>query len=50
MTGADRCTFFEWAEFDNDGKPIWKNETAARRDVAGAESAEGGSHPPACEG
>ena len=24
VPGKDGCTFFEWAEFDDDGNPIWK--------------------------
>jgi len=23
---SDSCTFFEWAEFDEDGEPIWPND------------------------
>jgi 2OG-Fe(II) oxygenase superfamily/GRF zinc finger len=26
VPGKEGCTFFEWAEFDDDGNPIWKGE------------------------
>jgi hypothetical protein len=25
VPGKEGCTFFMWAEFDEDGEPIWKN-------------------------
>lgn len=27
VPGKDSCTFFQWAEFDDDGNPIWNSET-----------------------
>jgi hypothetical protein len=32
--GKTGCTFFEWAEFDDDGNPIWKE----KKEVDGSES------------
>lgn len=28
VPGKEGCTFFEWAEFDEDGNPIWKEQRA----------------------
>jgi hypothetical protein len=25
VPGKEGCNFFEWAEFDEDGNPVWKN-------------------------
>ncbi|SPN99646.1 related to CUE domain protein [Cephalotrichum gorgonifer] len=27
LPGKDACSFFEWAEFDDDGDPIWRKKT-----------------------
>lgn len=27
VPGKDGCTFFQWAEFDDDGKPSWSSRT-----------------------
>jgi hypothetical protein len=32
VPGKEGCSFFEWAEFDEDGEPVWKKGTA-RKDV-----------------
>lgn len=29
VPGKDGCTFFQWAEFDDDGNPIWRGKEAA---------------------
>ncbi|KAI7789191.1 GRF zinc finger [Diaporthe eres] len=29
VPGKDGCTFFQWAEFDDDGNPIWRGKGAA---------------------
>ena len=28
VPGKDGCTFFQWAEFDDDGNPIWRGKGA----------------------
>lgn len=29
VPGKDGCTFFQWAEFDDDGNPVWRGKGAA---------------------
>lgn len=29
VPGKDGCTFFQWAEFDDDGNPIWRGKRTA---------------------
>lgn len=29
VPGKDGCTFFQWAEFDDDGNPVWRHKEAA---------------------
>jgi hypothetical protein len=26
VPGKEGCSFFQWAEFDDDGNPIWKKK------------------------
>ncbi|KAJ4420684.1 hypothetical protein N0V85_000506 [Neurospora sp. IMI 360204] len=37
--GKEACSFFQWAEFDDDGKPLWKKGTGGR--TAGLNSIRG---------
>ncbi|PQE33360.1 GRF zinc finger protein [Rutstroemia sp. NJR-2017a WRK4] len=30
VPGKEGCTFFEWAEFDDDGEPIWRDRKGGR--------------------
>jgi hypothetical protein len=30
VPGKEGCSFFQWAEFDDDGKPIWEKQEVAR--------------------
>ena len=30
VPGKEGCTYFEWAEFDDDGRPIWKKGSGAK--------------------
>jgi hypothetical protein len=33
VPGKEGCTFFQWAEFDDDGEPIWKSGTSEGKDI-----------------
>ncbi|KAH8597069.1 hypothetical protein B0O99DRAFT_617945 [Bisporella sp. PMI_857] len=34
VPGKDGCTYFEWAEFDDDGNPVWKQEKGKAASIA----------------
>lgn len=35
VPGKEGCTFFQWAEFDDDGNPIWKKTPQERKAAGG---------------
>ncbi|KAI9642158.1 hypothetical protein NHQ30_008960 [Ciborinia camelliae] len=43
VPGKEGCTYFEWAEFDNDGSPVWDDKTKTEAGVNGPGSYAGGS-------
>lgn len=36
VPGKEGCTFFQWAEFDDDGNPIWNKSVATSRSNQGS--------------
>lgn len=44
--GKEACSFFQWAEFDDDGRPLWKKGTGARTAGLEVEEGESGQQPP----
>ncbi|KAF7895777.1 uncharacterized protein EAF01_009739 [Botrytis porri] len=34
VPGKEGCTFFEWAEFDDDGNPTWHNKLKTEADIS----------------
>lgn len=35
VPGKEGCTYFEWAEFDDDGNPIWNDKTTPKTSTSG---------------
>jgi hypothetical protein len=42
VPGKDGCTFFRWAEFDDDGEPVWAGK---RNDTSSGETLDDGQAP-----
>ncbi|KAJ8059281.1 hypothetical protein OCU04_012246 [Sclerotinia nivalis] len=38
VPGKEGCTYFEWAEFDDDGNPVWNDKVRIEAEISGPKS------------